>query len=362
MGVKLITSCLEDVSPHPFLFLYFCRLMMKNKDLLYKATLFEAGSELQKIRNIVNDGKAKKLRKIFFAQVDYAKKLRLFKKYEKDLKKADKSFIKFVKLLNKSSVYKGHKNFIEEISEKSEVPKDSLKDFVKDSYRVISFINRRVEFKKDTPREYWSEFYLPFPVHRSQKKYEIDEIYSVWRNVDPKAQEIISKIRIRRVGREASCVYDDRKDLFEIRCNLVKRTIPEIFTFVHELGHAKHESELLKIGSQAGRYHKEKNAYEFALRLMKEIAPEDEFWAYLWFKTKELLVNGLFEYFIYTKQDANPAKLYAELHNRFHRKKVQRENYYYLTVNYLLFENGRFFTAAVPFVEAFKEVIIKDDS
>jgi hypothetical protein len=335
---------------------------MKNKDLLYKATLFEAGLELHKIRSLVTNVKAKRLRRIFFARVDYAEKLRKFKKYEKDLKEADRSFARFVKLLNKSSVYKGYKNFIEEISEKSEIPENDLKNFVENSDVIISFINEKVKFKKGTPREYWSEFYLPFPAHRSQKKYEIDEIYRVWKKTDPKAKELINKIRIKRKNQGASCIYNSEKDVFEIRCNLVTKTLPEIFTFVHELGHARHEKILLESGSQAGRYLKEKNAYEFALRLVKKIAPEDEFWAYLWFKTKELLVNGLFEYFVYTKHNIKPAKLYAELHNKFYRERVQRENYYYLTIPSLLIENGRFFTACVPFVEAFKEVIIKVDS
>jgi len=330
-----------------------------DKEINHKAALYDAAIELHKIRSSITPKKAKRIRKILLLKTTYDRKMTKLKKYQPELKETEKSFIKFTEFLNKSFRFKGYQNFIEETVAKSKIPPKIAKKIVKDSDLVTSFLNNKVKFKKDTPPEYWSEYYLPFPPHSSQKQYDIPEgIYKFWKKIDPTAEKIIEKIEIKRKREEESpsCTYNEKRGIFEIRCTLKTKTLPELFTFLHELGHAKQKA-ILK--SKASKYQEEKYAYEFALKLAREIAPEDEFWAYLWFQAKDLIINGLFEYFLYTDETKEPSKLYAQLHNRFHQKETQKENYYYLTVPNLLFQNGDFFTSAVAFTQAVKKILLK---
>ncbi|BCX14768.1 MAG: hypothetical protein KatS3mg088_451 [Patescibacteria group bacterium] len=330
-------------------------------NIYYKAALFDAAIELQKIRNLIPEEKANKIRKILVAKISYKQKLKRFEAYKKDLKEAEKYFCKFTDFLKKSSVHKGYKNFIDELAKNNKIPQKNLENLVKDSQKITSFINQKVRFKKGLPKEYWSEHYLTFPKHKSQKEYQLEEVYKIWQESDPLAKEIIKKIKIIK-DEEASCLYNKNKKIFEIRCSLKYKTIPSIFTFIHELGHARQEMEMIKENKNhllLTNYQKEKYAHRFALELARKIAPEEEFWAYLWFKTKDLIVNGLFEYFIYKNNAKKPSKLYANLHNQFYGQKYQKENYYYLTLKPILLENGRFFITAISFIQAFKEIIIQ---
>lgn len=328
------------------------------KDIHYKAILFDAALELYKIRSLISEEKAKEIRKILLVKKTYKQKAEEFQKYKKDLQKSEKYFLRFIELTNKLSCYKGYKNFIDEVTENAKIPRKNIINFTKELDKIISFLNKKVKFQKETPKEYWSEYYLPFPPHKSQKEYKIEEVYNTWKKTDPSAEEIIKRIKIIKDKNQPSCRYNKEKGIFEIRCDLTKKILPEIFSFMHELGHAKQKSLLIKKKDKTkeiGRYQEEKYAYKFALSLIKKIAPRDELWPYLWFKAKELITNGLFEYLIYTNKTPKPREIYAKVHNIFYKKDIQKENYFYLTVYPLLFQNGDFLTSAIAFIEALKK-------
>jgi hypothetical protein len=60
------------------------------RNIYYKAALFDAAIELQKIRNLIPEEKANKIRKILVAKISYKQKLKRFEAYKKDLKEAEK--------------------------------------------------------------------------------------------------------------------------------------------------------------------------------------------------------------------------------------------------------------------------------
>ncbi|MGB9598890.1 MAG: hypothetical protein ACPLZH_03550, partial [Minisyncoccales bacterium] len=271
------------------------------KNVYYKATLLDAGIKLHKIRSLISDKKAKKIRKILTAKISYKQKLKKFENYKKDLQEAEKVFKDFIKLLRKAYRYKGYKSLIDEIAEKNNIPKKEIENFIDNSKKIASLLNKKIRFKKHLGKEYWSEHYLPFPSHKSQKEYKIEKIYNIWKRFDPLAKDVIGRIKIIRDKEGGSFLYNERKNIFEIRCDLTNKTIPSIFTFIHELGHARQQMELIKNNRNTvylTSYQREKYAHEFSLKLAREIAPEDEFWAYIWFKTKDLITNGVFEYLI----------------------------------------------------------------
>jgi hypothetical protein len=331
-------------------------------EVLRKAAIFDAANRLHKINTLLPSEKSRRIRKILTPKIPYSKKVKIFAKYKKELSEAEEYFIEFVSILNKSSTYRGYDNFIQEIVDTVGVPLKNYRGFVEDADLILSFVSRKIKFLKDTPKEYFSEYYLPFPPHKSQRIYDIDDIYKLWRKKDKLAQKVIEKVKIINEEENPSCTYLDDKDIFEIRCLLKDRTLPEIFTFLHELGHARQKISLIEKGLkdvELNKYAQEEYAYKFALRMLENIAPEDELWPYLWFKSTTLLVNGLFEYYVYTKKiKKKPSYLYAKLHNKSYGKRVQKENYYYLTLKPLLFENGDFFVSSIAFISAFRDVFM----
>lgn len=216
--------------------------MQKSNDLIkYQKNLLSGSKEYQKIKKILTPSKIKSIRKILISKLSYEEKVARFKKYLKLLKEAEKHFTKLTELLNQESKYKGYKNFIEQISQKTGIPKNITKNFIEEAKELIILFNQKVKFK-NKEKTYWSEHYLQYPTHKEKVTYKIPgDIYKFWGKTDPKAKNIISKTKIIKLDEEeeASCSYKKEKSICEIRCFTGKQTIPATFTFLHKVDHAK---------------------------------------------------------------------------------------------------------------------------
>jgi len=326
---------------------------------LYKAAMYDAGIEYLKITKLISQEKAKRIRKTLLTKEPFMQKVARFQKDIKDLKEAEKIFVRLISFLNKAAKYQGYKNFAEKIAANAKIPRRVFKNILPDSKIIINFLNKKVEFKKDIPKEYWTEHYLQSPKHFTLTKYKIpEEIYLLLEKYDPDLEKLTKKIKVKEITNDdnAFCKYNKNKDICEIFCPKGTKTLPSVFTFLHELGHARHNLTLKE--KEKSVYKKEKYAHKFSINLAKKIFPEDEYWAYIWLRAKDLIVNGVFEYTIYSKQSSRPSKTYAELNNLFLNKKDQKENYYYLTDKNLIHHNGQYLTSAAAFMQSLKEIYL----
>ncbi len=342
---------------------------MKNKNnkekitqnTLYKATMYDAGLEYLKIIKLIPKEKAKSIRKILITNDSFTNKVAGFQRYAKDLKEAEAVFANLIKILNKASKYQGYKNFAEKIAADANIPNNILKNVIKDSKILIDFLNKKVKFKKNIPKEYWTEHYTQCASHSTQTEYKIpEEIYSLLKKYDPDIEKLTKKIKVKEIKGDENpfCRYDKEKDMCKIFCSKGTQALPGVFTFLHELGHAKQHLTSKKEIEISG-YEKEKYAHKFSINLAEKIFPKEEYLAYLWFRAKEIIVNGVFEYIIYSKQPNKPSKTYAELQNLFLGKKDQKENYYYLVNKNIIHKNGEYLTSAASFIQASKETYLK---
>jgi len=278
--------------------------------------------------------------KQLFGESSFEKRRKIYKQSFPLLKKLKKPFVKLVKSRDMFAKKQGYIDFLDLKTKKDKIPLKEYKFFLKNTDKVIKYLNSQLPEVKNLPDWFYDPLNQPCLLCKIPfKDFETpQEIMEYIEKLYPQLKPFLQKISL-SYGEGANMRYLKEQDIFSVSIRKDVNKRHQMIDLIHELGHViyfvdgfDNNLDILKQGS----YTAEKAAIKTVLKTLNSFNP---LLLHAYYLDLLLVIHRtLFELEIHKNPNQDYDLLYARLFNKCVLGASQKENPLYLLDERIVFQ------------------------
>jgi len=276
---------------------------------------------------------------LFDENLTLAEKTQHFKQLEPEILKLTKLFKERVNELNRLVNKKDFKNYLEATLSWNEIPKKKYTSFLRNINKFVALVmNEKIPVQILMKEEKdWNIFNTPYPLGNQwpNDRFEIpNEVFGLLSGYDRRVMKYKDRLDI---GYDkdvfyTSAKYKKEKNTVEIKITDRENDIYQVLSFVRAVGHAFDMLEIAdaggvpcKISAYLSKYSSMVYGYKFIKNNLSQNHQK-----VLRYNLLSNIASTLFEINVFTKEDVDYSKAYAQAINRCYPMTHQSENPFYI--------------------------------